>query len=256
MTFLVFQLQAPLSSWGTTAVGEYRGSYEYPSESALIGLLAAALGARREDESAHAALRDGYDFAVGVQAVGKLLRDYQTAQVPGRVALKGRPRVTRRDELNLPKDELNTILSTRDYRQGASSLIAVHARQSAPYDLEKLAAALREPRFVLYLGRKSCPPAAPVWPQVIASDDLNTAFEEYRARFEAGRARCKADGRDPPLEPIAPVVQLAWGDGLEIGTTADFSTLRRDKIIRRRGWQFSERVEYVKMLGDGIDHAL
>ena len=251
MAFLVFQLQAPLSSWGTTAVGEYRGSYEYPSESALIGLLAAALGVRREDEPAHAALRDGYDFVIGIQAFGKLLRDYHTAQVPGRAALKGRPRVTRRDELSLPKDELNTILSTRDYRQGASSLIAVHAREAAPHDLEKLAAALREPRFVLYLGRKSCPPAAPMWPQVIVSDDLNTAFEVYRARLEAGRARCETDSRDAPLEPIASVVQLAWGDGLEIGVTADFSTLRRDRIIRRRGWQFSDRVEHVKILSEG-----
>jgi CRISPR system Cascade subunit CasD len=251
MTFLVFQLQGLFSSWGTTAVGEYRGSYEYPSESALIGLLAAALGARREDEAAHAALRDGYDFVVGVQAFGKLLRDYHTAQVPGRAALKGRPRVTRRDELNLPKDELNTILSTRDYRQGASSLIAVHARESAPHDLEKLAAALREPRFVLYLGRKSCPPAAPVWPQVIESDDPNAAFEEYRARFEAGRERCRPASCDAPLESIAPVVQLAWGDGLEVGVQPDFSTLRRDRVIRRRGWQFSDRVEYVKILREG-----
>lgn len=251
MTFLVFQLQALFSSWGITAVGEYRGSYEYPSESALIGLLAAATGAWREDEAAHAALRDGYDFVVGVQVFGKLLRDYHTAQVPGRAALKGRPRATRRDELNFPKDELNTILSTRDYRQGASSLIAIHARENAPHDLEKLATALREPRFVLYLGRKSCPPAAPMWPQIIESDDLRTAFEEYRARFEAGRGRSKADSRDAPLEPIAPVVQLAWSDGLEVGVIPDFSTLRRDRIIRRRGWQFSDRVEYVKILKEG-----
>ena len=34
MEFLVFQLQAPLSSWGDTAVGEYRGSFEHPGESA------------------------------------------------------------------------------------------------------------------------------------------------------------------------------------------------------------------------------
>ena len=44
MAFLVFQLQAPLASWGEPAVGEYRGSCGYPGESALIGLLGAALG--------------------------------------------------------------------------------------------------------------------------------------------------------------------------------------------------------------------
>src|SRR3990172_11959484 len=150
LEFLVFQLQALLSSWGDTAVGEYRGSYEHPGESTLIGMLGAALGIRREDEAAHAALRQGYGFAVGVQSGGKLLRDYHTAQVPGRASLKGRPHATRKDELGVPKDDLNTILSTRDYRQEAASLIAVQPRTDAPYPLEVLADALRKPRFVLY----------------------------------------------------------------------------------------------------------
>src|SRR3972149_314155 len=139
MEFLIFQLQALLSSWGDTAVGEYRGSYEHPGESALIGLLGAAIGIRREDEAGHAALKQGYGFAVGVQSAGKLLRDYHTAQVPGRVALKGRPHATRRDELAVPKGDLNTILSPRDYRQDAASLIAIQPRGDAPYALEVLA---------------------------------------------------------------------------------------------------------------------
>src|SRR5436190_16090271 len=119
MLFLVFQLQAPLASWGDTAVGEYRGSRDYPGQSALLGLLGAALGIRRDDEPAHTALRDGYRFAVGVVATGQLLRDYHTAQVPGRAALRNRPHASRRDELGVPKHELNTVLSTRDYRQGS-----------------------------------------------------------------------------------------------------------------------------------------
>ena len=120
MPFLVFQLQAALAAWGDVAVGEFRGSRDQPGAAALIGLLGAALGVRRDDEAAHAALRDGYRFAVGVVAAGQLLRDYHTAQVPGRTSLNGRPHHTRRDELNLPRHELNTILSTRDYRQNAA----------------------------------------------------------------------------------------------------------------------------------------
>ncbi|HLD44337.1 MAG TPA: CRISPR-associated protein Cas5, partial [bacterium] len=50
MDYLVFQLRAPLSAWGETAVGEYRPTSNYPSNSALLGLLAAALGIDREDE--------------------------------------------------------------------------------------------------------------------------------------------------------------------------------------------------------------
>ena len=103
MEQLVFQLQAPLSSWGEPAVGEYRGTSDVPSQSALIGLLGSALGLEREDEAAHAALRDGYGWAVAQLDGGSLLRDYQTAQVPPRSALKGRPHATRRNaQINPP----------------------------------------------------------------------------------------------------------------------------------------------------------
>lgn len=251
MEFLVFQLQAPLSSWGDTAVGEYRGSYEHPGESALIGLLGAVLGIRREDEAAHAALRQGYGFAVGVQSGGKLLRDYHTAQVPGRAALKGRSHATRRDELGVPKDELNTILSTRDYRQEAASLIAVQPCSDAPYSLDVLADALRKPRFVLYLGRKSCPPAAPLYPQIIKADSVRAVFEEYRARLDAQRAAHKDHRGRLPLEPIGEVIRLVWGDGVEAGASADLSAPRKDRLIRRQGWQFGDRTEHIALLREG-----
>ena len=52
MDFLVFQLQAPLAAWGDIAVGECRPTMAYPGQSALLGLLAAALGVRREDAEA------------------------------------------------------------------------------------------------------------------------------------------------------------------------------------------------------------
>lgn len=236
MAFLVFQLQAPLASWGEPAVGEYRGSHGYPGESALIGLLGAALGLRREEEAAHAALRQGYGFAVGVQSTGKLLRDYHTAQVPGRISLKGRPHASRRDELRVPKDELNTILSTRDYRQDAACLVAVQPREEAPYTLDSLAEALKKPRFVLYFGRKSCPPAVPLYPQVIVVQSALEAINVYREQL--GRL-CNED--------IGRVVQLAWSESVEAGVPADLSAPRKDRVVRRAAWQFGDRTEHVAL---------
>lgn len=251
MEFIIFQLQAPLSSWGDTAVGEYRGSYDHPGESALIGLLGAALGVRREDESAHARLRIGYGFAIGVLSPGQLLSDYHTAQVPGRAALKGRPHATRRDELAVPKSELNTILSTRDYRQNASSLVAVLARDNAPYTLQNLADKLRKPRFVLYLGRKSCPPAAPLYPQVIDAESALAAFNEYGTRLNAQLEALKDRRGRVPLEPTGKVTRLYWGDGVNAGVGADLSAPRKDRLIRRQGWQFGDRTEHTALLETG-----
>lgn len=239
MDFLIFQLQAPLSAWGETAVGEYRPTANYPSESALLGLIAAALGLDRTDETAHQALRAGYGFAVGVQSTGKLLRDYHTAQVPGRVSLKNRPHHTRRDELNMPKDELNTILSTRDYRQDAACLVAVQAGSTAPYPLADVSHALRAPRYVLYLGRKSCPPALPLWPQVIVAANALEAMEQYRKQLIelAGEAL------------VAPVDRLVWGDGIESGRQEDMRVTRKDRLLSREHWQFGDRQEYLAFLG-------
>jgi CRISPR system Cascade subunit CasD len=234
MPFLVFQLQAAMASWGDVAVGETRGSRDAPGASALVGLLGAALGLRRDDEAAHAALRDGYGFAVGVVDTGHLLRDYHTAQVPGRSALKGRPHRTRRDELAMPRHELNTILSTRDYRQGGAWVAAVQPRAAAPHALEHLQCALREPRFVLYLGRKCCPPAAPLAPTILEVSSAHAALTTYLAA----------------AEPPGRLYSMAWGDGVAAGLAPHLSVPRKDRLIRRGGWLFGDRTEHLALLSD------
>ena len=76
--YLVFRLYGPMASWGEIAVGETRHSAAYPSRSALIGLLGAALGVTREDEAGQVALTAGYRFGVKLHAAGHPLRDYHS----------------------------------------------------------------------------------------------------------------------------------------------------------------------------------
>lgn len=258
MEYLVFQLQAPLSSWGEPAVGEFRGTADRPGQSALIGLLGAALGLLREDEAAHAALRDSYGFAVGLLEPGHLLRDFHTAQVPPRTALKGRPHATRRHELSVPKKELGTILSTRDYRQNAASLVAIQPRQDVvlPYGLDILASALRQPRFTLYLGRKTCVPGAPLWPQVLAADSAHQAFAAYATRFEEARQAAKNVKGMAPLEPLPSLQSMAFDEHIHAGLAHDMSTRRKDRLIRRKNWQFGDRDEFLTFLPVSAQNAL
>lgn len=260
-SFLVFQLHATLSSWGEPAVGEYRGTAEHPGQSALVGLLGAALGLQRDDDLAHAALRDGYGYAVARLSGGRLLRDYHTAQVPPRSALKGRPTSTRRAELSVPRHDLNTILSTRDYRQDASSLVAVAPRSGGlpAHALDALADALRRPRFVLYLGRKSCAPSAPLWPQVIEASSARDAFAGYAALHESARTAAHEASRDARGRPaldllpaLAPIERLHFDDHIAAGVPAEMSVPRKDRLIRRVGWQFGDRTEHMAWLaGEG-----
>ncbi len=240
MRYLLFPLYAPLASWGDVAVGEFRPSFNYPSRSAVLGLLGAALGVERSDEEAHAALNAGYSIAVGLYEEGRLLRDYHTAQVPGASSLKKRPHRTRRDELAVPREDLNTILSTRDYRQDAISLICLWSRTNgARWTLIELRTALTEPRFVLYLGRKSCPLAIPLKPEIVEADDIRAALAAA-----------------PQLEKLAAqlgrktltVRRVAWEDGAKAGYQATFSVPRKDDVRSRRRWQFGDRVEHVALV--------
>lgn len=252
MDYLVFRLYAPMASWGDSAVGEMRGSRTEPGEAALLGLLAAALGIDRSDEAAHQALRDGYDLAVAVLGEGRLLRDYHTAQVPSRAALKKRPHRTRRDELAVAKDDLNTILSTRDYRQDPIYLISVSAREAAPQSLPVLADAIRKPRYTLYLGRKSCPPAAPLWPQVETAADVLQACEAYLERLAAAVPDSKRKwwdaesqaGLDKDDKPL-PILSLHWGEHSSSGVPKMITVPRKDHLLSRTRWQFGDRSAHV-----------
>lgn len=251
MKTLIFQLQAPLSSWGDMAVGEHRPSADYPSQSAIHGLLGAALGIDRADDDAQSALRTSVRLAVGGLHQGSLLRDFHTAQVPSRTDMKKRPHATRRDEMRVPKADLNTILSTRDYRQNAAALVALQTYSTTAYLLDELAAALLKPRFVLYLGRKSCPLAAPLYPRVLDAESIRAAFDIYQ---ESLFALCQQHGLAAAGESVMKVRKIVWGDDFDadesaaIGVARDLSVNRKDQVISRVGWQFADRREHIALL--------
>src|SRR5690606_8545036 len=161
---------------------------------------------------------------------------------------KKRPHASRRDELSIPKHDLNTILSTRDYRQDGACLIAVQASEAAPYPLETLADALRTPRFVPYLGRKACPPGAPFSPQNI---DAATVLDAFSAYLQQLSERILTHGDrfgNSLLEAPSKRIRIAWGTGIDAGLPADLVITRKDRPIRRSGWQFGDRTEYIALI--------
>ena len=235
---LLFQLYGPLASWGEPAVGEYRPTATHPGKSQTTGLLGAALGLTREQEKELAALAGGYGLAVRIDAEGELLRDYHTTQVPP--ARRGRRFHTRREELSV--DDLYTILSQRDYQVEAAWTCALWRREYAPHSLEELEKALRQPRFVLYLGRKSCPPALPLNPRVVTTTTLRDGFDRF-----------------PPDERLSPLKRpekhrYFWEEPLPAGLESGFTEQeklwvvpRRDLPGSRRRWQFATRDEHHAM---------
>lgn len=248
---LTFALVAPLASFGGLAVGERRSGWDRPGRSAVLGLIAACLGLERTDEAAQAALTAQYGLALLCHAPGRLLADFHTAQVP---PAKGKRRFATRAE-ELAAGALNTILSRRDYRSGAWHLAALWPRVATPrWPLADLAAAMRQPRFVPYLGRKSCPLALPLAPEV---SDAADAVAALLARHDAGPEARVGNLRDALTGPAegevvialdAPLPDSRPGDPGHV-TDADPRRrrieLRRDQPRSRGRWQFDLRKELV-----------
>jgi CRISPR system Cascade subunit CasD len=251
MEYLVFRLYAPLASWGEIAVGESRHTAHYPSKSALIGLLGAALGIERDDEERQQRLQQGYAFAVELFTAGSLLRDYHTAQVPDSVG-KFTYR-TRRDELVLGKERLGTILSSREYRTDVLALAAVRSLDNAPYALAEIQEKLLKPVFHLYLGRKSCPLAAPLNPQLLTGQpNFFAAFKAYQHKPLLPTFKPETDGlseRDLYWLGRPKDRHYYWE-----GTSEDFADnldltrrqtrIRHDQPLSRKRWQFVPRQEH------------
>ncbi|MFG2816164.1 type I-E CRISPR-associated protein Cas5/CasD [Streptomyces sp. NPDC048410] len=135
---LALRLAGPLQSWGASSRFTRRTTESAPTKSGVIGLLAAAAGIERDDDESLAPLA-ALRFGVRIDQPGTLTRDFHTAHhgVTGK---------------SMP-------LSERYYLADAVFVAAVEGDHTL---LTALHAALRNPVYPPYLGRRSCPPAQPV----------------------------------------------------------------------------------------------
>ncbi|WP_120512447.1 type I-E CRISPR-associated protein Cas5/CasD [Photobacterium salinisoli] len=233
--YLVFRLYGPLASWGQAAVGGDRPTGVQPTRSAILGLLGAALGIRREDETGLKALQQSVQIAVKQTVPSSLMRDYHTAQVPSQ-----RNKVVHRSRKSeLSEDNLNTVLSSRDYRCDGLWIVAVSLTDKASLSLEKLQAALLKPVFTLCLGRKSCPPALPLMPIVIENLSLKDALDTL---FPALTCSEKEDALW--LGHIGRVTYFWEGDKHAIEDKRVLTVHPWDEPVHRQRWQFRQRTMY------------
>jgi CRISPR system Cascade subunit CasD len=136
---LFLRLEGPMQSWGERAHWSVRDTAPEPTKSGVVGLLACALGLNSDDDLRH--LSQQIQIGVRCDRPGEPLTDYHTV-VDG-VMLEGKVRSS-------------TVLSWRHYLCDASFLVAA---QAAPDLIARLAEAVQNPHWPIFLGRKSCPPS-------------------------------------------------------------------------------------------------
>jgi CRISPR system Cascade subunit CasD len=241
--FLVFRLYGPMAAWGKIAVGEERHSYTYPSRSAILGIISAALGIKRNETEKLSRLFASYDVAIKALSSGSILKDYHTVQVPDSV---GKTKYsTRRDELIIGKDRLGTILTSREYRSDALAIVALRMRANPSHSFQELMEHLKKPKLVLYLGRKSCPLAAPLNPQIILAKGFRSALDE--AEFPPLVTWYDKDN-DNKIDITHHFIKMIhpryyWeGEGGDIEPQQTHE--RYDQPLNRNRWQFAPRQEH------------
>lgn len=122
-----------MQSWGTSSHFETRNTDYYPSKSAVIGVIAASFGYRRDEDEKIEKLNE-LDFAVRVDQVGLLRKDYQTAR-------------------KLKKDE--SYVTNRYYLEDAIFIVAISSEDDKW--VEEIYYALKNPYFQPFMGRRSYP---------------------------------------------------------------------------------------------------
>lgn len=202
MATLLLRLAAPLQAWGADSKFETRKTAREPTKSGVIGLLAAALGLRRDETEPLTRLVQ-LRFGVRVEREGQLLVDFHMAR-------------------NEEKDR--SYVTYRHYLEDAVFLVGLESEDTAL--LQELAEALTHPVFPLYLGRRACPPTLPLCLGLPGAGPCGGLAGRARAlprRAQAdphrggcrtaGAGGCPAAGCASLLRPAAPAVRLPLGPG-------------------------------------------
>ena len=209
MSVLLIRLVGPMQSWGNRSRFTERDTGLEPSKSGVIGLVCAAIGRpRNESVDDLAALK----MVVRVDNEGTIKKDYHTAE-------------------NILRASGNGIKecepSNRYYLTDADFLVALAGDGTL---LEKVDTALKNPKWQIFLGRKSFVPSVPVWVNDGFFSDAKDNFEVLKAQpwprkdviSEDGsiksRAYCKMydENTGKLKEPLRFVVETPFGVGEQV----------------------------------------
>lgn len=170
-------------------------------------MLCAALGVSRPNAAEWLPKLSALRMGVRIDQPGICWWDYHT--------------VGARMEMRIAKGEGETkpgaMLTRREYLCDASFLVAL---QGEPELVAQLVAAMQNPQWTLYLGRKCCPPSRPILEKPPAGNfpDLISALQSvpWRRRLEENyppkTVDCLLDWEPTSEHPEAPGDALVWYD--------------------------------------------
>ena len=219
MKTILLKFSGPLQSYGTSSHFQTRYTDYYPSKSAVLGLLAACLGYRRDEEEKLRELST-LKFAVRIDQQGGLLKDYHIA-------------ITDKEIVEKPQ----TYVTNRYYLEDALFVVALSGMDEL---VDTLIKAIKSPYFQPFMGRRSLPVPVDFFLGVSAEDILDSLrnLPWQAASWYKKKKGKQGIGEKIPLEVYADEEILAEGKIIRL-------KLRRDVPVSfsQKGRQFAFRQE-------------
>ncbi|RDW14177.1 type I-E CRISPR-associated protein Cas5/CasD [Paracoccus thiocyanatus] len=215
--WLHLRLAAPLMAFGGVTIDHVGVTREFPSASALVGLLGNALGWQRHQGAEHQALQDRLVFAaLSVLPAGAapwVVTDNQNAKLEKNDrgwTTSGKPEGRAGATYDSPHRR------RRDYLADHETRVVLRLAAGQGPSLDDLAQALDRPARPLFIGRKPCLPSGPVfqgWTQA------ETAHQALQSLNLAGRALWPDEGQAHPRALRLDIPDTRnWVSGLHGGT--------------------------------------
>lgn len=163
-------LDGPMQSWGHESRFERRATATHPTRSAIIGMIAAACGISKDAADERAQLARFADLRITTVSLPRLARDGSTRKISlleDYHTVSGLRKADGRIELSA------TAQTYRGYLEEARFAALLEGPVGL---LSEIAVGLRNPCWGLWLGRKSCVPAAPVVMEGQVAEPLSEAW--------------------------------------------------------------------------------
>ncbi|MEF8766644.1 MAG: type I-E CRISPR-associated protein Cas5/CasD [Candidatus Accumulibacter phosphatis] len=203
---LLMRLEAPLMAFGGETIDNYGVIRDFPALSMVTGLLANALGYRREESELHDRLQARLLVGARLDREIQRLTDFQTAQLSKDD--KGWTTWGMAEERRGGAESYKSPhLRYRDYHASLNVLVALRLEPAAESPtLDDLAQALDHPARPLFIGRKSCLPSRRVFAGWHEAENVLAALQTAQLPDKARHLRMQwPDGEgtlagDRPLD--------------------------------------------------------
>ena len=216
--FLSLYLDSPMQSWGYMSKFDQRTSLAYPTKSGICGIICAAMGIAKTETDKLANIANLKMTVYVLNHPGRM-KDFHTV---GGGFDKNQSSYEKQSIVTNAKGKTgNTVVTRREYLLDAKFAVILEGQANLLLEVEL---SMKNPKWGVWLGRKSCVPTVPIAQE--CHDSIENALEAAKSAYN------KTYGKYCEVHKIiSEVANFADGSDCLMDTPLDFA--KREFTVRR-----------------------